>query len=98
MKESIFIIVFGVFIYLGVATILGDSGLIGSYGEIFASYNHQYFGYISYVYLLLLLVPIYIFYRHTLFDFRRVEVTVASFLSLFASLLFQALVIQNESR
>ncbi|MEA3331002.1 MAG: DNA translocase FtsK [Campylobacterota bacterium] len=98
MKESIFIIVFGVFIYLGVATILGDSGIIGSYGTSFALYNHKYFGYISYVYLLLLLVPLYIFYKRTLFDFRRVEITVASVLLLFASLLFQALLIQNESR
>jgi len=98
LKESIFIIFFGVFIYLGVATILGDSGLIGSYGASFASYNHQFFGYISYIYLFVLLIPIYIFYRHTTFDFRRAEVIVASFLLLFASLLFQSLLIENSLR
>ena len=98
MKESVFIIFFGIFIYLGVATILGDSGLIGSYGAIFASYNHQYFGYISYVYLLLLLIPLYMFYKHTVFDFRRAEMVVASFLFLFSSLLFQSLIIKNDFR
>jgi len=98
LKESIFIIFFGVFIYLGVATILGDSGLIGSYGASFASYNHQFFGYISYVYLLVLLIPLYMFYKNTSFNFRRAEVMVASFLLLFSSLLFQSLLIKNSLR
>jgi len=52
LKETLFIVTFGVLIYLGFATIFGDSGLIGSYGATFASYNHEYFGYISYAYLL----------------------------------------------
>jgi len=98
LKESIFILFFGVFIYLGVATILGDSGLIGSYGSVFATYNHEIFGYISYVYLLFLLMPLYIIYKKTVFNFRSAEVTVASFLLLFASLLFQALLVSNDLR
>ncbi|OIP55776.1 MAG: cell division protein FtsK [Helicobacteraceae bacterium CG2_30_36_10] len=98
MKDTLFIIVFGILIYLGMATILGDSGIIGSFGATFASFNHKYFGYVSYVYLLLLLIPAYLVYKHTVFDFRRVEATLSVLLFLFSSLLFQALVVQNESR
>ncbi len=98
MKDTLFIIVFGILIYLGMATILGDSGIIGSFGITFATFNHKYFGYISYVYLLILLIPTYIFYKRTVFDFRKAEAILSSFLFLFSSLLFQALVIENESR
>jgi len=98
LKDTLFIIVFGILIYLGMATILGDSGIIGSFGITFATFNHKYFGYISYVYLLILLIPTYIFYKRTVFDFRKAEAILSSFLFLFSSLLFQALVIENESR
>jgi len=98
LKESIFVIFFGVFIYLGVATVLGQSGLVGSYGAVFAFYNHMFFGYISYFYLFLLLIPLYVFYKDTIFNFRRAEITVASFLLLFSSLLFQSLIVENSFR
>ena len=98
MKETVFIILFGVFIYLGFATILGDSGIIGSYGATFASYNHQYFGYISFVYLLLLLIPLYFLYKNPRFDARKAEIIMASFLLLFSALLAQALLVENQLR
>ncbi len=98
MKETVFIILFGVFIYLGFATILGDSGIIGSYGATFASYNHQYFGYISFIYLLLLLIPLYFLYKNPRFDARKAEVIMASFLLLFSALLAQALLVENQFR
>jgi len=98
LKDTFFIIVFGVLIYLGVATILGDNGLIGSYGAIFASYNYIFFGYISYVYLFLLMVPIFYLHKHTVFNFRKAEIALASSLLLFSSLLFQALLVTNASR
>jgi DNA segregation ATPase FtsK/SpoIIIE, S-DNA-T family len=98
LKETLFIVTFGVLIYLGFATIFGDSGLIGSYGAIFASYNHEYFGYISYVYLIAFLIPLYFIYKDTSFSFRKLEVTVASFLMIFAFLLAQALLVDNELR
>ncbi|WP_373002637.1 DNA translocase FtsK [Sulfurimonas sp.] len=98
MKETLFIVTFGVLIYLGFATIFGDSGLIGSYGAIFASYNHEYFGYISYAYLISFLIPLYYFYRDTSFSFRKLEVTLASFLMIFSFLLAQALLVDNGFR
>jgi len=98
LKETLFIVSFGILIYLGFATIFGDSGLIGSYGATFASYNHQYFGYISYAYLLSFLVPLYFLYKNSSFSFRKIEVTVASFLILFSLLLAQAILIENDFR
>lgn len=98
MKDTVFIIVFGVLIYLGFSTIFGDSGLMGSYGELFASYNKQYFGYISFIYLFLLLFPLYFFYKDSSFDFRKSEVTVATFLIFCSFLLFQSLFVDNEYR
>ncbi len=98
MKDTVFIIIFGVLIYLGFATIFGDSELMGSYGAIFASYNQKYFGYISYVYLLGLLVPLYLLYKNNFFDIRKVEGIMASFLLFFALLLAQSLLVENALR
>ena len=98
MKETIFIIVVGVLIYLGFSTIFGQTGLMGSYGAAFAVANQKYFGYFSFISLFLLLWPLYKFYRETKFDFRSAEVTIASFLILSSILLAQALLIQNNYR
>ncbi len=98
MKDTLFIIVFGVLVYLGFATVLGDSTLMGSYGTVFASYNHLYFGYISYVYLFILIVPLYFLYKNPLFNFRWAELTTASFLLLFSFLLAQALLVEGSLR
>ena len=98
MKDTIFIISIGILIYLGFATIVGGTGLIGSYGVEFASFNHKFFGYISYVYILAMLVPLYYFYRDTSFNMRKTEVLIASTLLLFALLLAQAILVDNELR
>ena len=98
MKETLFIIIFGMLIYFGVSTIFGDSELMGSYGSLFASYNQHYFGYISYVYILALLIPLYLFYKNTEFNFRKLEVTIATLLIFFSSLLAQAMLVENELR
>ncbi len=98
MKETLFIIIFGVLIYLGFSTWFGSTGLMGSYGSTFSSYNQLYFGYISFVYLFILLAPLYYFYKDTSFGFRKTEVTVASFLFLCSSLIAQALLVTNSFR
>jgi DNA segregation ATPase FtsK/SpoIIIE, S-DNA-T family len=98
LKDTLFIIVFGVLIYLGVATILGSSGPIGSYGAIFASHNQYYFGYLSFVYLLATLIPLYFLHKTTVFNFRKAEIVTASFLLFFSFLLFQAILVHNELR
>ncbi|MDQ7043343.1 MAG: DNA translocase FtsK [Sulfurimonas sp.] len=98
MKDTLFIIVFGVLVYLGFATIFGSSALMGSYGATFSSYNHLYFGYISYIYLFVLIVPLYFLYQKPLLNFRSAELATASFLILFSFLLGQALLVQNALR
>ncbi len=98
MKDVLFIVITGILIYLSFATIFGNSGLIGSYGAVFASLNHTYFGYISYVYILTLLLPLYSFYKNTAFNIRKLEVVVASFLLLFSFLLAQAMLVNNDLR
>ena len=98
MKDTLFILCFGLLIYFGFATIFGDTALMGSYGAIFASYNHKYFGYISYIYIFASMVPLYIFYKQIKFNSRVVELTLASFLIFFAFLLAQALLVTNELR
>jgi len=98
LKETLFIILFSFFVYLGVATIFGESSLMGSYGATFALYNQHYFGYISFIYLLLFLIPLYFLYKSTSFDFRKAQITVASFLVFCSALIFQALLVNDSLR
>ncbi len=98
MKETFFIIIFGVFIYLGVSTAFGESELMGSYGSVFAEYNRHFFGYISFVYLFILLVPIYFLYKNSDIDFRKAQIVIASVLSFLSALLAQAMLVNDELR
>jgi len=98
LKETFFIIIFGVFIYLGVSTIFGDSELMGSYGSIFASYNQLFFGYIAFIYLFVMLIPIYFLYKNAKFDFREAQIFIASILLFLSTLLAQAMLVQDAYR
>jgi S-DNA-T family DNA segregation ATPase FtsK/SpoIIIE len=98
LKETLFIIVFGVLIYLGFATIVGQSALMGSYGAKFAEINHTYFGYLSYLYLFLLLIPLYFLYKKPNFSLRIAEISIATFLLFASALLAQALLIKEALR
>jgi len=98
LKETLFIIVFGILIYLGFSTIFGDSELMGSYGAVFATYNHQFFGYLSYLYLFTLLAPLYFLYKNTELNFRTAEVLIASLLLFFSLLIAQSILVEGELR
>jgi S-DNA-T family DNA segregation ATPase FtsK/SpoIIIE len=98
LKDTIFIISFGILVYLGFATLLGDTALMGSYGATFASYNHKYFGYTSYIYIFAFMIPLYYFYKDSRLNIRKIELIVASFLVLFSFLLAQALLITDNLR
>ena len=98
MKETLFIIIFGILIYLGFSTIFGDSELMGSYGAVFATYNHQFFGYLSYLYLFTLLAPLYFLYKNTELNFRTAEVLIASLLLFFSLLIAQSILVEGELR
>ena len=98
LKDSLFIIVFGVFMYLGIATVIGVGGVVGSYGELFAHFNHKYFGYLSYIYIFVLLYPLFLFYKNTTYNLRKVEIFLALFLLSFAFLLAQSILVHNDFR
>ncbi len=98
MKETFFIVLFSIIIYLGVSTLFSSSELMGSYGSVFAAYNQHYFGYISFVYLFAFIVPLFLFYKDTHIDFRKSQIIIASTLLFFSSLLFQALLVTNDFR
>jgi len=71
---------------------------MGSYGVIIAHYNLLYFGYVAYIWLFALLIPLYFSYRDTRFDFRVAELIIASFLLLYSFLLAQALLVSGSFR
>lgn len=98
MRDTLFIVIFGLFIYLEFATIFGDTALMGSYGALFASLNHQYFGYVSYFYIFAFLAPLYIFYKNNTIGIKKIELSIASFLILFSLLLSQAMIITDHMR
>ena len=98
MKDTFFIIVTGLLVYLGFSTLLGSSELMGSFGVTFSAFNQLYFGYFSFVYLFALLIPTYLLYKNTSFDFRKAELTIALFLLFFSILLAQGLLVTDELR
>ena len=98
MKETISILIFGILIYFGFSTILGDINLMGSFGNYFGIQNQKLFGYISYIYLFALLIPLYQFYKKPNFNLENYAVVISSVLLFFSLLLAQALLIHNKLR
>ncbi len=98
MRDALLITFFGIFFYLALATILGSSGLIGSFGSAFAEFNHRTFGYLSYVYIFAMMAPLVYWYKSHDFSLRSIEVTVASVLLFFSLLIFQGMLVENSFR
>jgi len=98
LKDTLYIILFGLLIYFGFSTIFGNSGLMGSYGAVFAVYNKLYFGYVAYILPFLLIVPLYFSYKGIHFDFRVAELTIVSFLLLYSLLLGESLLVDGSFR
>ncbi len=98
LRDALFITLFGVIFYLAMATILGDSGIIGSFGADFATLNHELFGYLSYVYLFVMGLGVYFLYRRAGFDVRRAEIVVAYILLFFSLQILQATLTIGELR
>jgi len=93
LKDTLFIILIFILIYLGVSTFFGESSLMGNFGATFAITNKLYLGYISNIYIFMLLIPTYKIYKNSELTFRTAEIAIASFLLFFASLLAQALIL-----
>lgn len=80
-----------VVVFLWLATIVGESGAVGIFGQKFANFNIALFGYMAYVYLLFLLYPAYCLYKDPRLNFHKIELFVAALLCFVSLLLFQSL-------
>jgi len=60
------------------------------------TWNQVWFGYVSYVYPFLLIVPALYFYRNSEIDARKIEVILSAILFSFAVLIFQAVVVSSN--
>ncbi|HZF69931.1 MAG TPA: DNA translocase FtsK 4TM domain-containing protein [Sulfuricurvum sp.] len=89
---------FGILFYLGIATIIGDASIIGAYGAMFAQANVWIFGYVAYVYLLLLMIPLFYSYKYDGELYRRLEMAGIFILLFIAMLFFQAMVVEGMYR
>lgn len=98
LRDTLFIAGFGILFYLGIATIVADASIIGAYGESFAQMNVHVFGYVAYTYLLLLMVPLFYWYKYHGDLNRRLEMTGIFVLLFFALLFFQAMVVDDIYR
>jgi S-DNA-T family DNA segregation ATPase FtsK/SpoIIIE len=69
---------------------------VGNVGYSFSDFSHKYFGYLSYVYLLLLIFPLYAINFKKNIDQKDLILNVlVVFLLLFVCLIFQALILEN---
>lgn len=68
---------------------------IDGFSNNFANFNRDMFGYLAYVYLPLLLIPIYRFHDDMSYSFRKIKLTFA-YLLLFVSLLVVQSIIFNS--
>ncbi|STQ85688.1 DNA translocase FtsK [Helicobacter muridarum] len=65
---------------------------IDGFGNKFAIFNVQAFGYIAYIYLPLLLFPLYKLYDNTEYSFRKIQLTFATLLFFLSLLILQSLI------
>lgn len=84
-------------IFLCVATLFGDYGLVGDFGTRFAALNIGIFGYVAYVFLPFLLYPLFCLYKNHHITFRRLELIVSFSLFFIALLIFQSLSLEKGS-
>ncbi|MDP2850507.1 MAG: DNA translocase FtsK 4TM domain-containing protein [Sulfuricurvum sp.] len=98
LRDTLFIAGFGILFYLGLATIIADPSIIGAYGATFALTNIQVFGYVAYTYLLLLMVPLFYWYKYDGGIHRRLEMSGVFALLFLALLFFQAMVVEGIYR
>jgi S-DNA-T family DNA segregation ATPase FtsK/SpoIIIE len=98
LRDILFIGTFGILIYLGLATIISNPTIIGALGGAFASGNIWLFGYVAYMYLLLLIIPLFYFYKNRGTSKHYMEMGGIFLLLLFTLLYFQALLVEGEYR
>ncbi len=78
-------------VYLGISTIFMDFRFVGKVGTLLGKYNREMFGYFSYFYPFLLLIPLWLVYKKSLSSKALRELLFALFFLFFSLLLLQAL-------
>lgn len=97
VKKILSLISLFLIVYFEYATIVSDKVTVGKVGSVFASYSHLYFGYLSYVYLFLILYPIYkINFKHE--EKKEYLKYFGIFIFLLSALIFQSLVFTKADR
>ena len=72
--------------------------MVGSLGADFAQLNHKLFGYLSYIYPLVLITSLLLWFKNPGLSLRRIELVLSSVLFFFTLAIFQALVSVSELR
>ncbi len=72
--------------------------MVGSFGADFAQLNHKLFGYLSYIYPLVLIASLFLWFKNPGLTLRRVELVLSSVLFFFTLAIFQALVSASALR
>ena len=70
--------------------------VVGVYGSVLGKANHHLFGYIAYVYPILLIFLSYFIYKNSEFTTRKVEIYLSSVLLFLSALMVQALLIAKN--
>ena len=98
LREVLFIIGVAFLVYFGIATLVNEANFVGTFGRDLGNINRSWFGYVSFVYPFLLIIPLFLMYRFQSFGSRGVEVAL-SLLLLFATVLMvQANSVENQLR
>ncbi|RXK00885.1 cell division protein FtsK [Arcobacter sp. CECT 8986] len=97
VKKILSLILLFIIFYLEFSVFASTQQSVGKIGYIFAQISHQYFGYLSYIYLFLFLYPLYIINFKEDFDYADFSLkTMVVILLLFSSLTLQALVVESK--
>ncbi len=92
----LFIIFSGIVIFFGLSTAIIDASMVGKVGHIIGLYNREYFGYISFVYPFLLIIPAFYFYKYSFKINRKLEIILSTILLFFVFLMFQSEIVKGE--
>ena len=81
--------------FLGVSTILPDASIVGKFGAYLGKWNKEWFGYISFLYPFILIIPLFSLYKDNRLTERRVGVFLASIILIFALLMAQSILVKG---
>lgn len=96
LREILFIFVLGILLFCGLSTILVDASVVGKIGHMFGIYNREYFGYISFVYPFLFIIPSFLLYKYPKLDNRKTEIILSVVLLFFVAVMLQSAVVDGK--